>query len=70
MLAGWLVFSNVPDAIAMIGIGLIAVCGAAGAWLTVRMEKAKEFMRQYSASWLAANPVENKADKVPKGLFD
>ncbi len=44
--------------------------GAYGAWLTVRMEKAKEFMRQYSASWLAANPVENKADKVPKGLFD
>ena len=44
--------------------------GAYGAWLTVRIEKAKEFMRQYSASWLAANPVENKADKVPKGLFD
>ena len=44
--------------------------GAYGAWLTVRMEKAKEFMRQYSASWLAANPVETKADKVPKGLFD
>ena len=44
--------------------------GAYGAWLTVRMEKAKEFMRQYSASWLAANPVENKSDKVPKGLFD
>ena len=34
------------------------------------MEKAKEFMRQYPANWLAANPVENKADKVPKGLFD
>ena len=44
--------------------------GAYGAWLTVRMEKAKEFMRQYPANWLAANPVENKADKVPKGLFD
>ncbi len=44
--------------------------GAYGAWLTVRLEKAKEFMRQYSASWLAANPVETKADKVPKGLFD
>ena len=36
----------------------------------LRMEKAKEFMRQYPANWLAANPVENKADKVPKGLFD
>ncbi len=44
--------------------------GAYGAWLTVRMEKAKEFMRQYPANWLAANPVENKADKVPKGLLD
>ena len=44
--------------------------GAYGAWLTVRMEKAKQFMRQYPANWLAANPVENKADKVPKGLFD
>lgn len=44
--------------------------GAYGAWLTVRMEKAREFMRQYPANWLAANPVENKADKVPKGLLD
>lgn len=44
--------------------------GAYGAWLTVRMEKAKEFMRQYPANWLAANPVENKADKVPKGLLN
>lgn len=34
--------------------------GAYGAWLTARMEKAKEFMRQYPAEWLAANPVENK----------
>ena len=41
--------------------------GAYGAWLTVRMEKAKEFMRQYESNWLAANPVETKADKVPKG---
>ena len=41
--------------------------GAYGAWLTVRMEKAKEFMRQYAPQWLAANPVETKADKVPKG---
>jgi putative SOS response-associated peptidase YedK len=44
--------------------------GAYGAWLTVRMEKAKEFMRPYSANWLAANPVETKASKVPKGLLD
>jgi putative SOS response-associated peptidase YedK len=44
--------------------------GAYGAWLTVRMEKAKEFVRQYPPGSLAANPVETKADKVPKGLLD
>ena len=43
--------------------------GAYDAWLNVRIEKAREFMRQYPANWLAANPVEDKADKVPKGLF-
>jgi drug/metabolite transporter (DMT)-like permease len=36
MLAGWLVFSHVPDTTSLFGIALIAVCGAAGAWLTVR----------------------------------
>ena len=36
MLGGWLVFSRVPDVISLVGIGLIAVCGAAGAWLTVK----------------------------------
>ena len=36
MLGGWLVFAHVPDATSLAGIGLIAVCGAAGAWLTVR----------------------------------
>lgn len=36
MLAGWLVFSHVPDDWSMLGIAMIAVCGAAGAWLTVR----------------------------------
>ena len=40
--------------------------GAYEAWLGVRVEKAKEFMRQYPANWLAANPVEHKADKVPR----
>lgn len=41
--------------------------GAYDAWLTARPEKAKEFMRQYAAQWLTANPVEKKADKVPRG---
>ena len=40
--------------------------GAYDAWLTARPEKAKEFMRQYAANWLLANPVEKKADKVPR----
>lgn len=36
MLGGWLMFSHVPDRFSLIGIAMIAVCGAAGAWLTVR----------------------------------
>lgn len=36
MLGGWLVFSHVPDRWSMLGMVLIAICGAGGAWLTVR----------------------------------
>ena len=36
MLGGWLVYRHIPDHVSLVGIGLIAVCGAAGAWLTVR----------------------------------
>ncbi len=36
MVGGWLVFSHVPDLWAMVGIVMIAICGAGGAWLTVR----------------------------------
>lgn len=36
MLGGVLVFSHVPDHLSLAGIGMIAFCGAAGAWLTVR----------------------------------
>lgn len=35
-LGGWLVFSHVPDHWSTVGIIMIAVCGAAGAWLAVR----------------------------------
>lgn len=35
MLAGWLVFSHVPDGVALLGMLLIALCGVAGAWLTL-----------------------------------
>ena len=36
MILGWLVFSHVPDGWALFGMAMIAVCGAGGAWLTVR----------------------------------
>ena len=36
MLGGWLLFGQVPDGVSLAGIAMIAVCGAAGAWLTVR----------------------------------
>lgn len=36
LLGGWLVFSHVPDGWSLIGIGMIASCGAAAAWLAVR----------------------------------
>ena len=36
MFGGWLVFSHVPDQWSLVGMGMIAVCGAAGAWLAVR----------------------------------
>lgn len=36
MLGGWIVFSHVPDGWSMLGMVMIAVCGAGGAWLTVR----------------------------------
>jgi drug/metabolite transporter (DMT)-like permease len=40
MLGGLLVFSHVPDKLSLVGIAMIAVCGAAGAWLTVRERRA------------------------------
>ena len=36
MLGGCLVFSHVPDQWSVLGMALIAFCGAVGAWLTVR----------------------------------
>ena len=35
MACGWVVFGHVPDGWSFLGMGLIALCGAAGAWLTV-----------------------------------
>ncbi|CDS50726.1 Membrane protein, putative [Polaromonas sp. CG9_12] len=36
MLGGWLAFYHVPDELSLLGMGMIAVCGATGAWLAVR----------------------------------
>ena len=33
---GWLIFRQVPDFWAFVGMGVIAACGAAGAWLNMR----------------------------------
>jgi drug/metabolite transporter (DMT)-like permease len=41
MVAGLLVFSHVPDGWALAGMALIAICGAAGGWLTVRETRLK-----------------------------
>jgi drug/metabolite transporter (DMT)-like permease len=35
MACGWVVFGHVPDGWSILGMGLIALCGAAGAWLTL-----------------------------------
>jgi len=40
MLGGWLVFTHVPDGWSLFGMGLIALCGAAGAWLTVHESRS------------------------------
>ena len=36
VLGGWLVFNHLPDQWTFVGMGLVALCGALGAWLTVR----------------------------------
>jgi drug/metabolite transporter (DMT)-like permease len=36
VLGGWLVFDHLPDQWTFAGMGLVALCGAFGAWLTVR----------------------------------
>lgn len=43
MLGGWLVFSHVPDPKALLGMLLIAACGAGGAWLTVHERRRLAF---------------------------
>jgi drug/metabolite transporter (DMT)-like permease len=45
MLGGWLIFSHVPDGWSLIGIGMIALCGALGAWLTARESHALKLVK-------------------------
>jgi drug/metabolite transporter (DMT)-like permease len=40
MLGGWIAFSHVPDRWSLVGMAMIAVCGAVGAWLTARESRA------------------------------
>ncbi len=40
-LAGWLVFAHVPDSWSLLGMALIAACGAASAWLAVLESRVK-----------------------------
>jgi drug/metabolite transporter (DMT)-like permease len=37
---GWLVFGHVPDAWAFVGMAVVAACGAASVWLTLREQNA------------------------------
>ena len=39
MLGGWLVFSHVPDRWSVLGMCLVAACGAGAAWLSVREQR-------------------------------
>ena len=41
MVAGFIVFSHVPDGWSLVGMVLIAICGAAGGWLTIREGRVK-----------------------------
>jgi drug/metabolite transporter (DMT)-like permease len=43
-LAGWLVFKHAPDALAVVGIVAIAVCGALGTWLNGREHRARALL--------------------------
>ena len=48
MLGGWIAFSHVPDQWSLLGIAMIAVCGAAGAWLAVRESRVAKTRAVFS----------------------
>lgn len=39
LLAGWMVYGHIPDQWAVLGMVVIALCGAANAWLSIRETK-------------------------------
>ncbi len=41
MLGGWIVFRHVPDGWSLLGMAMIAICGAASAWLAVLESRVK-----------------------------
>lgn len=41
MLGGWLVFDHMPDQWTLVGMGVVTLCGALGAWLTVRESRVQ-----------------------------
>lgn len=41
MLGGWLVFDHMPDQWTLAGMGVVTLCGALGAWLTVRESRVQ-----------------------------
>ena len=55
MLGGWVAFSHVPDGWALSGMALIALCGAAAAWLAVREARNR---RQAATAAVAVVPIQ------------
>ncbi len=41
VLGGWIVFSHIPDRWTLAGMGLVALCGALGVWLTLRESRVR-----------------------------
>jgi drug/metabolite transporter (DMT)-like permease len=41
MFGGWLVFDHMPDQWTLVGMGVVTLCGALGAWLTVRESRVQ-----------------------------
>lgn len=50
---GWLVFRHAPDGFGWIGMGVVAVCGAASAWLNVREASQKRLVSAVEADTIA-----------------